>query len=114
MLFGSRCFGVKADLSLELDVVVGAWTSINEIPGQNFAIGFGVDNILFKDDLGTEEAGGNFEILFKNDTVIGGTLSVGRGYGYNLPIDSEVNFEKCHTVEFMRLDWKNFYSEMKK
>merc|ERR1711971_1229858 len=35
MLFGSRCLGVKADLSLELDVVVGAWTSINEIPGQN-------------------------------------------------------------------------------
>ena len=39
MLFGSHCLGVKADPSLELDIVVGAWTSINDIPDRNFAIG---------------------------------------------------------------------------
>ena len=38
MVFGSHCLGVKADPSLELDIVVGAWTSINDIPDRNFAI----------------------------------------------------------------------------
>jgi len=114
LFFGSRCLGVKTDVSLEFDVVVGAWTSINYILGQNYAIGLGIDNVNFKNELGTEESGGNFEVLFNNERVIGGTVSLGRGVGYDLPINSEVNFEKCHTIELMRLDWRNFYSNMKK
>ena len=74
----------------------------------------GVDNVNFQNELGTEESGGNFAILFNSERLIGGTVSLGRGVGYDLPIDSEVNFEKCHTVELMRLDWRNFYSKMKK
>ena len=68
----------------------------------------GVDSVNFQNELGTEESGGNFEVLFNSERLIGGTLSVGRGVGYELPIDSEVNFEKCHTVELTRLAWKNF------
>ena len=113
MVFGSHCLGVKADVSLEFDLVLGMWTSISEIPGRNYAIGLGVDNVDFQNEPGTKESGGNFEIVFNSQKIIGGTLSVGRGFGYDLPIDSEVNFDICQTEEIMRLHWKQIFSRMK-
>ena len=113
-MFSSHCLGVKSDLSLELDIVLGVWTSINDIPGRNFAIGIGADTYDFLSESGTDESGGNFKILFNSERVVGGTLSLGKGYGYDLPIDSEFTFDVCHTNEFMRLDWRKIFSSIKK
>jgi len=113
MVFGSHCLGVKADVSLEFDLVLGMWTSVSDIPGRNFAIGAGVDNVNFRNEFGTEESGGNFKILFNSQRVIGGTLSVGRGFGYDLPIDSEVTFDICHTEAIIRLNWREIFSRIK-
>ena len=112
-MFGSHCLGVKADVSLEFDLVLGMWTSVSDIRGRNFAIGAGVDNVNFQNELGTEESGGNFKIVFNSQRVIGGTLSVGRGFGYDLPIDSEVTFDICHSEEIIRLNWREIFSRIK-
>ena len=106
LVYSSHCFGVKSDLSLELDVVLGAWTSINDIAGRTTAVGLGADTGDFENESGTEETGANFELMFNSEKVVGGTFSVGYGYGYNLPIDYEINFDICQTTELMRLNWK--------
>ena len=101
-------------MSLEIDIVLGAWTSINNIPGRNFAIGLGTDTADLLNEYGTDESGGNFKIIYNADRVIGGTLSLGSGYGPDLPIDNEISYESCHTNELLRLNWKKVYSGMKK
>ena len=70
MVFRSHCLGVKTDASVELDIVLGAWPSINDIPGQNFAIGMGSDTADFLNEVGTDESGGNFKIISNADKVL--------------------------------------------
>ena len=110
IVFGGHCLGVEADLSLDLDIVLGgAWTSINDILGWNFALGLETDAANFRNEVGTDEFGGNFENVYNGDKVIGTTLSVGYGYGYDLTIDYYSNYDICH-----RLDGKKNYNSMKK
>ena len=114
IVFGSHCLGVKADFSVELDIVLGAWTSIKDIPGQNFALGLGIDTADLLNELGTDESGGNFKIISNADKVLGGTLSLSYGHGYDLPIDNEITYDICDTDVLMRFDGKFFYNRMKK
>jgi len=109
IVYGTNCLGVKADLSLELDIVLGGWTSIKNIPGRNYAIGLGTDTANFQNEDGTDESGGNFEIVYNGDKVIGATFSLSYGYGYDLPIDYESNYDICETDVLMRLDGKSYY-----
>jgi hypothetical protein len=69
LVFSSHCLGVKSDLSLEFDVVVGAWSSINDITGRNYAIGLGTDTAEFLNEYGNDETGGNFKIVYNKDKV---------------------------------------------
>lgn len=113
IMFESRCLGVKADLSLELDIVLGAWSSINNIPGRNYALGLGTDTANFQNEDGTDESGGNFEIVYNDDKVIiGATFSLSYGFGYDLPIDYESNYDICHTDVLKHFDGKKFYNRM--
>ena len=68
-MFSSHCLGVKSDLSLEFDVIVGAWSSINDITGRNYAIGVGTDTAEFLNEYGNDETGGNFKIVWNKDKV---------------------------------------------
>ena len=68
-MFNSHCLGVKSDLSLEFDVIVGAWTSINDITGRNYAIGLGTDTAEFLNEYGNDETGGNFKLVYNADKV---------------------------------------------
>ena len=82
LLFGSYCTGLKADVSMEVDVVLGQWFKIDNVIGSNFALGIGVDISEPKKATGTRERGGNIELIF-NPTreFIGATLSIGYGRG---------------------------------
>ena len=97
-------------MSVELDIVLAAWSSINNIPGRNFAIGAGTDTADLLNELGTDEKGGNFKIIANADKVVGGSLSLSYGHGYDLPIDNEITYDICETDVLMRLDGKsNFF-----
>merc|ERR1712037_970988 len=113
LVFSSHCLGVKSDLSLEFDVIVGAWSSINDITGRNYAIGVGTDTAEFLNEYGNDETGGNFKIVWNKDKIIGGTLSLGYGHGYDLPIDNELTYDICHSTEIIRLHWRKIFNRMK-
>ena len=63
----------------------------------------------FQNEDGTDESGGNFEIVYNDDKVIiGATFSLSYGFGYDLPIDYESNYDICHTDVLKHFDGKKF------
>ena len=105
MLFTSFCNGLKADISLEFDLVLGYWTSLDNILGETLVGGIGSDFLEFIEETGTEEKGGNFELVFnQKGSFVGGTLSVGYGYGPDLKFPIEFNIDQCSTYELRRID----------
>ena len=103
MLFASFCNGIKSDVSIEFDVVLGLWTGIDKILGDTVSIGVGSD--ILELESGTEEEGGNVELVFsKKDGFVGGTLSIGYGYGPEIEFPVELNFDRCSTYELRRFD----------
>ena len=103
MLFASFCNGIKSDVSIEFDVVLGFWTGIDKILGDTVSIGVGSD--ILELESGTEEEGGNVELVFsKKDGFVGGTLSIGYGYGPEIEFPVELNLDRCSTYELRRFD----------
>ena len=107
MIFVSKCTGIKFDKSVEIDYVLGYWTSIEDILGQTFALGVGLDIAALGKKSDSDENGAQIEILFNSDRqLIGGAISKSSGYGLDLPIDWEVNFDNCITYQLWRLDFR--------
>ena len=82
LLFASLCTGLKADMSMEADIVLGHWFNINDVIGSTWALGIGGDLLNVGKAVGTRERGANFELIFNpTDDLIGATFSVGYGKG---------------------------------
>lgn len=108
--FAGRCLGIKADVSVELDIALGFWNSVDDILGPIYQVGVGADTSELKNENGTDETGAHVEQIYNPDGgAIGFAISLGYGYGVDLPIDWEVNFDKCHNYELFRLHWKDLY-----
>ena len=57
------------------------------------------------EETGTEEEGGNVEIVLNMENkVVGGTLSIGYGYGPDIKFPVEFNLDHCSTHQLLRLD----------
>ena len=64
-----------------------------------------------KDERGNDETGAHVEQMYNYDgEFIGGAISIGYGHGVDLPIDWEINFDKCHNDELWRFHWKDLYN----
>ena len=110
MGFAGGCLGLKADVSVELDVALGFWNSIDDIGGPIYQVGVGADTAELKNEPGNDETGAHVEQIYNSGgQFIGFSISLGRGYGVDLPIDWEINFDKCHVYELWRFHWRDLY-----
>ena len=106
MVYAAGCVGLKADVSLELDLSVGFWKSIDDILGLYYMLGVGTDITGNK----TDETEANVKIIKNYDgKLIGGTFSLGVGEGPDLPIAWEVNFDHCYALEIWRISFSDLY-----
>ena len=82
LLFLSFCTGLKLDISIEADLVVGHWFNLEDILGSTYALGLGGDVVDIGQEAGLRERGANGELIFSEaNEFIGGTLSIGCGKG---------------------------------
>ena len=111
LVYAGSCIGLKADISVELDIALSFWNDIDGMLGTFYQLGFGADTTELKNEKGYDETGGVVEQIFGSDGgSIGFALSLGYGYGVDLPIDWEINFDKCHNYELLRFHWKDLYN----
>ena len=109
--YAGSCLGLKADVSVELDIALGFRNSIDDMLGTNYQLGFGADTAELKNEKGNDETGAHVEQIFNSHgQLIGGAISLGYGYGVDLPIDWEINFDKCYNYELWRFHWKDLYN----
>jgi len=111
LVFAGRCLGLKADVSVELDIMLGFWNSIDDVLGPIYQLGIGADTTELKNEKGNDETGAHVEQIYNSDGgAIGFAISLGYGYGVDLPVDFEINFDKCHNYELWRFHWKDLYN----
>jgi len=109
--YAGSCLGLKADISVELDIMLGFWNSIDDMLGTIYQLGFGADTTELKDEKGNDETGAHVEQIYNSvGNFIGGAISLGYGHGVDLPIDFEINFDKCYNYELWRFSWKDLFN----
>ena len=74
ILFAGACAHLELGGELDLDLVIGAWTDLSNIPGWSYAVGGKIE----------VEIGVGFDIVSNSKGVIGGTISIGAGAGFDV------------------------------
>ena len=111
LVYAGSCLGLKADISVELDIALGFWNRTDIMLGTIYQLGLGADTAELKNEPGNDETGAHVEQMYNSDgEFIGGAISLGYGYGVDLPIDWEINFDKCYMEELWRFHWKDLYN----
>ena len=73
LVYAGSCLGLKADISVELDIALGFWNRTDIMLGTIYQLGLGADTAELKNEPGNDETGAHVEQMYNSDgEFIGG------------------------------------------